>query len=74
MRTLHQRRREAGGSVMASSLIHPIDCSCDACDPDQDNGFRTFVMQIHGLAAGAVIVGLIEAVRAILPHVERLMS
>lgn len=59
---------------MASSIIHPIDCGCEDCDPEQDNGFRTFMAQVTGLAAGAVIVAVIEAARAILPLVERLLS
>jgi|GEM_PF-5273266 len=60
--------------MMASAPIHPFACDCEACDPDQDNGFQTFMAQVTGLAAGAVIVGLIEAARAILPLIERLAS
>ena len=51
-----------------------LDCGCDDCDPDQGNGFRTFMAQVTGLAAGAVIVGLIEAAHAILPLIESLTS
>jgi hypothetical protein len=58
---------------MASAPIHPIACCCDVCEPAQDNGFQTFMAQVSGLAAGAVLVGLIEAGRAILPLIERLM-
>ncbi len=60
--------------MMDGALLHPIDCGCDACDPDNDNGFSTFMAQVTGLAVGAVIVGLIEAAHAILPLIERLTS
>ncbi len=59
---------------MANAPIHLIKCTCDRCPRAADNGgFQTFVMIVSGLGTGAVIVGLIEAVRILSPLVTELI-
>jgi len=59
---------------MASVPIHPMTCTCDRCPrAADDDGFQTFAMIVSGLGTGAVIVGLIEAVRTLSPLVAELI-
>ncbi len=59
---------------MASLPLHPMTCGCDRCPgPADDDGFQTFVWIVSGLGTGAVLVGLIEAVRALSPFVAELI-
>jgi len=41
--------------------------------PADDDGFQTFVMIVSGTATGAVITGLIDAVRAVSPFIVELI-
>jgi hypothetical protein len=41
--------------------------------PADDGGFQTFVMIVSGIATGAVVTGLIEAVRTLSPFIAELI-
>ena len=41
--------------------------------PADDDNFQTFVMIVSGIATGAVITGLIEAVRTLSPFIAELI-
>ncbi len=58
---------------MASVPIHPITCGCDRCPRPADEGVQTFVMIVSGLGTGAVLIGLIEAVRILSPFIAELI-